>query len=329
MRRKRDGNEISLAFLDVICCGFGAIILLLMITKVNLPTVLEPSLEEVAAELAERQKAINEILGITAELERVKIETEADLEIELELLAELQDELLELTSRFENLRQLTVEQSATLADLKIARQQLSEEMLRLLGSGYVRQDSTIGGIPVDSEYIIFVIDTSGSMQGIWSWVVRKFEEVLNIYPVVKGIQVMNDMGEHMFPRERPGTWHKDTPSRRQTIINRLETWNVASNSSPVEGITAAIDTYYDPTKRISIYFFGDDFMGGSVESVVDYIDTKNVVDKEGNRRVRIHAIGFPRYIVGGQPGHNFYMLSSLMRELTVRNDGTFVGLPRR
>ncbi|MCY3542328.1 MAG: VWA domain-containing protein [Gammaproteobacteria bacterium] len=327
MRRAREGSEISLAFLDVICCGFGAIILLLMITKENLPTILEPSLEEVVAELARRQEAINEILGITEELKRAKVETEADLEIEVQKLAELLDELEELTSEFENLRELTVEQQATLADLREARQQLTEEQIALLGDNYVRKDDTIGGIPVDSEYVIFVIDTSPSMQIIWGSVVKKFEEVLNIYPVVKGIQVLNDNGHHMFTRS-PGEWLRDTPSRRKTIKTVMRSWKAQSNSSPVEGVTKAIETYYDPKKQISIYVFGDDFMGRSVESVVDYIDSINVADKDGNRKVRIHAIGFPGYMDNGRPLPNLYLLSSLMRELTVRNNGTFVGLPR-
>ena len=327
MRRAREGSEISLAFLDVICCGFGAIILLLMITKENLPTILEPSLEEVVAELAKRQEAINEILGETEILERTKIETEADLEIEVQKLAKLQEELLELTSDFEDFRELTDQQQVTLAELREARQQLSEEQIRLLGAGYERRDNTIGGIPVDSEYIIFVIDTSPSMQRIWGSVVRKFEEVLNIYPVVKGIQVLNDNGLHMFTRS-PGTWLRDTPSRRKTIKTSMRSWKAQSSSNPQEGIAAAIETYYDPKKQISVYVFGDDFMGGSVESVVDYVDSINVADKQGNRRVRIHAIGFPGYITNGNPDINFIQLSSLMRELTVRNNGTFVGLPR-
>jgi hypothetical protein len=46
--------------------------------------------------------------------------------------------------------------------LAIARQSLTEEMKRLLDGLEVR-NNLIGGIPVDSEYIIFVIDTSGSM----------------------------------------------------------------------------------------------------------------------------------------------------------------------
>ena len=34
-----------------------------------------------------------------------------------------------------------------------------------------------------------------------------------------------------------------------------------------EGITTAISTYWAPDRKISIYVFGDDFQGGSVEAV--------------------------------------------------------------
>ena len=46
-----------------------------------------------------------------------------------------------------------------------AQQELTEEMRRLQERNYQRPrtDAPVGGIPVDSEYVIFVIDTSGSM----------------------------------------------------------------------------------------------------------------------------------------------------------------------
>ena len=51
------------------------------------------------------------------------------------------------------------------SELVAAYQKLTAEMERLLKSGYRRpKNSAVGGIPVDSEYIIFVVDTSGSMQ---------------------------------------------------------------------------------------------------------------------------------------------------------------------
>ncbi|MYK28214.1 MAG: VWA domain-containing protein, partial [Gammaproteobacteria bacterium] len=42
-RNRRLIEEFSVSFLDVICCGFGAIILLLMITKTVEPILLERS----------------------------------------------------------------------------------------------------------------------------------------------------------------------------------------------------------------------------------------------------------------------------------------------
>ena len=113
-------------------------------------------------------------------------------------------------------------------------------------------------------------------------------------------------------------------NRRQAILQRLQTWNPFSNSSPVEGIQAAITTFYDPNKRISIYVFGDDFTGNSIESVVDEVDRINVADESGRRRVRIHAIAFPVYLQ--RPNARVYRFAALMRELAYRNDGTFVGL---
>ena len=44
MIRRRGIEEFSVSFLDVICCGFGAVILLLMLTKTLEPQVLELSL---------------------------------------------------------------------------------------------------------------------------------------------------------------------------------------------------------------------------------------------------------------------------------------------
>ena len=43
MRRRRNIEAFSLSFLDAICCGFGAIILLLVLSKIYEPVVVEES----------------------------------------------------------------------------------------------------------------------------------------------------------------------------------------------------------------------------------------------------------------------------------------------
>ena len=53
------------------------------------------------------------------------------------------------------------------------------------------------------------------------------------------------------------------------------------------------------------------------------IDRFNASDEDGNCRVRVHAIGFPVVLGQAQSAANY---AALMRELTARNCGTFVGL---
>jgi len=139
--------------------------------------------------------------------------------------------------------------------------------------------------------------------------------------------VMNDMGDYMF-NSFSNDWIPDTPGRRAQIISTLRSWNPYSNSSPVEGVTRAINTFYSPDKKISIYVLGDDFQpGGSIQNVLNTIDRINVEDENGDRLVRIHGIGFPTIFAGPRRfQQSVYRYSTLMREMTQRNGGTFVGL---
>ena len=326
MRNRRGIEEFSVSFLDVICCGFGAIILLLMITKTVAPKLLEESNVNLQGQVAARENALFEIRGQISELKRQMNDAEADLDQNLLQLATLQDRLSDILGQFDTLSEQQEEISVQNLQLAAAKQSLTDEMERLLGLDFRRSSGLVGGITVDSEYIIFVIDTSGSMQSsAWPQVVRKVSETLSIYPTVKGIQVMNDMGDYMFSRYQ-GVWIDDTPALRNSIIRTLQGWAPFSNSSPVEGITEAINTYYDPEKRISIYVFGDDFTGGSIEEVVEAVDRVNLADDSGRRRVRIHAVGFPVYL--DRPNNRVYRFAALMRDLAFRNDGSFVGLSR-
>lgn len=327
MRRRRGRRgiaEFSLSFLDVISCGFGAIILLLIITKTVEPVLLEKSQIDLEGKIAEREQTLYEIRGRITELRRQVTDAESQLEDNLLQVAALERELTEILGRYSTTVDRRDEALEATQQLAAAKQTLTDEMQRLLGVDFQRKTELVGGITVDSEYIIFVIDTSGSMfNAAWSQVLRKVQETLSIYPQVKGIQVMNDMGDYMFPRFA-GEWIPDSPSRRDAILQRLQSWNPFSNSSPVEGIEAAIKTYYAPDKRISIYVFGDDFTGRSIEEVVDEVDRLNRADETGQRLVRIHAVGFPVYL--DRPSGRVYRFAALMRELAYRNNGTFVGL---
>lgn len=275
------------------------------------------------------EKELYEVRGETAtDTQRLKSEKEQLSELK-ERLARLRGDLSTIEGKFAASEGMTEDQLQLKNQLLEAQQELTEEMERLLSSIPTPTDNQIGGIPVDSEYIIFLIDTSGSMHShCWPLVLKKLTEILDIYPEVKGIQVMNDMGTYIFSGYK-GRWIPDTPSRRKAILKNLRTWQVFSNSSPVEGLTTAIRTFYDPNKKISIYVLGDEFSGVAMQPVIDTIDRINREDETGTRRVRIHALGFPvmfqddLLILNRSTGVRF---ATLMRALCERNGGAFVGL---
>ncbi|MEZ5490045.1 MAG: VWA domain-containing protein [Gammaproteobacteria bacterium] len=328
MRKNRETDSFSVSFLDVMSCGFGAIILLLMITKSATPVVIEFTDVNPEGSVNELREQLFAIRGETTVLNRELNAKREQLSAYRERVARLRRELTDIQGAFQTSSQLAEESSEEIGQLSIARQSLTAEMERLLGQSFSRENNVIGGIPVDSEYIIFVIDTSGSMyESSWNRMLEVIGDTLDVYPNVQGIQVMNDMGDYMFDSYR-GQWIPDTPSRRNLIISTLRSWNPYSNSSPVEGVTRAINSFYSPDKKISIYVLGDDFQpGGSITEVLRTIDRINVADADGNRRVRIHGIGFPNiFQLDARFQQSVYRFSNLMRELTQRNGGTFVGL---
>jgi hypothetical protein len=143
---------------------------------------------------------------------------------------------------------------------------------------------------------------------------------------VKGLQVMNDEGVYMFS-SYAGKWIPDTKARRQAVIQRLSSWTPFSNSSPVEGIEAAMRTLTAGSHKISLYVLGDEFTGPSIQRVLDEVDRLNTRDSRGGRRVRIHGLGFPTLFGQSEsPENTTIRFSILMRALCERNGGTFVGL---
>ena len=322
---RREIEVFSLSFLDAICCGFGAVIMLLVLNKASEPRIIEQVKTERQGLIAALQQELAEIRGEALVIDREMVTVEEQLADAKTLLARLQGDLSKIRGQFAASSEQGID-SDLRGELMATRQQLTEEMRRLLADYQPPpEDTTVGGIPVDSEYIIFVIDTSGSMfQGPWRLVLKKVSETLSVYPKVRGIQVLNDEGKYMFG-SYAGKWIPDSQTTRRRIIDTLARWNPYSDSSPVEGIAEAINTFYEPGKPISIFVFGDDFPTGQVEAVARYVERINKADETGKRLVRIHGVGFPTQIAGGRMG-NALRFANLMRALCERNGGTFVAL---
>jgi hypothetical protein len=330
VRRRRDAADgFSLSYLDCICCGFGAIILLLVLTKIGEPRALEQAKADLQGLVARLQEELHEIRGETTVLNRDLPVKQEQLSKERERIARLRGDMTRIQGEFSASRQMSQVSGVVEGRLLAAQQELTVEMKRLLARSYRRppSEAPVGGIPVDSEYIVFIIDTSGSMQRYaWPLVLRKMTQTLDAYPKVKGLQVMNDMGQYMFSTYA-GKWIPDTPGRRSAILKRLASWSPFSNSSPVEGITHAIRAFGAADRKVSLYVFGDEFTGKSIDEVVRTVERMNPRGADGQRRVRIHALGFPVMFGDiGAPEQTGVRFATLMRILCERNGGTFVGL---
>ena len=324
LKRNRQGSLLS--FLDVVCCGFGAVILLLVITRVQEPVIIDHSREELEGLILMLERELFEIRGESSVLKRDLKPLRADTSARVRRVGLTRRGVEEAEDQTLAARKSTGESTDEAGKLLAARQSLTEEMQRLLADYRpLTNDTTVAGIPVDSEYIIFVIDTSGSMRDdsmAWRSVLRIFSETMAVYPYgVKGIQVMNADGVHLF-QSFAGTWIPDSPARRSSIIRALGNWQDRSRSSPAQGIATAVNGYYEKTQKISIFVFGDDFQEASAESLIRYVDRINQTDRHGNRLVRIHGVGFPTR--GSLRPARF---ANLMRVLCERNGGTFVALP--
>jgi hypothetical protein len=323
MKKRRNIEAFSLSFLDCICCGFGAIVLLVL-SKIYDPNNLNVQAEsiELSQSLKEQLEEIqNESSFVDQNYREAKLNT-VNLLQELEV---LNKELNNVRGEYAISLSKPIELDDNEKDLEEAKQKLSDEIKKLQPDFRRASNEAIGGIPVDSEYIIFVIDTSGSMQSKWDWAERKLSEVLDVYPTVKGLQIMNDNGRFMF-QQYGKTWLPDTPQLRQSIKNTMRQWAPFSDSDPSDGISYAIQSFWAPDKKISIYVFGDEFQGNSMQAVLNDIDRINIEDENGDRLVRIHAVGFPYSFGGSRIPQSSQRFAGLMRLLCERNGGTFVAL---
>ena len=309
----------SVSFLDVIACAFGAIVLLVLILPIGELGVLadsEPVNVDYGQLVQQRQTLDIEIDALTREIEENR-----------RVLQQLSDQSDDENARATKVRDTITSTSAELSRMK-NRTTATESAIQQLRTRAQQEVNTTpseyAGIPVDAEYVVFVIDTSSSMRSIWYQVTAEVEGVLALYPEMKGFQILSDEGGYLYRSFRK-RWLDDSPQLRQRALNRLKRWRAFSTSSPAKGIKVALRDLYDPQKKMALFIFGDDFSGS--EDLDDYIQSIDQTIASANvteGTMRIHAFGFEN-----DPFQTYSPLrfSVLMRELTQRHGGAFLALP--
>ena len=282
----REYTDSGIAFLDVISCGFGAIIMLVILAK-DTP-VNSSKQESTSRDLSDYQQNIS-----------IKI---AELENNID---KLEFDHAGIENRLKKIKSENDEQRLALTTRK-------NKIKKVKNIREIRSNFS-GGIPVDRDYVIFIIDTSGSMKRYWELVIRQIRAILKIHPQIKGIHVMSDNGEYLL-EGYASSWIPDTDLVRKRILKKLQNWSPYSNSSPSEGLERALRFHKD--KFVSIYVLGDDFTGSSYDSVLKMIQKLNSVEPNGKRRAKIHGVGFPWGVDERFP--------TLMREVALQNGGVYL-----
>ena len=98
--RRRDIEVFSLSFLDCICCGFGAIILLFVLSKFAEPVIIEEVREDLQSVLVRLEEELFEIRGETQVINRELKGKKEQLSIEKAKLARLQGDLSKIEGEF-------------------------------------------------------------------------------------------------------------------------------------------------------------------------------------------------------------------------------------
>jgi len=129
--RRRGAESFSLSFLDCICCGFGAIILLLVLTKIGEPIALEEARVDLDSLVALLEEELFEIRGETPVLRRELKSREEQLSEETRNIARLQGDMSSVQGEFHASRQHSEVSEAIEGRLLAAQQELTEEMKRL------------------------------------------------------------------------------------------------------------------------------------------------------------------------------------------------------
>ena len=131
MLMRRDSEEFSVSFLDVICCGFGAIILLLMLSKNFEGQISADAQAELAMRLEERKREVSAITEELTEIKNRSIKDRQKLQDAASELEDLQGQLTEVKGEFDDAAAAEIEISTQKIELARAKQSMTDEMQRL------------------------------------------------------------------------------------------------------------------------------------------------------------------------------------------------------
>ncbi len=318
MRRIRRGpvEVFNLSFLDIISCAFGAVVLLVLLARngelETPPTSDATDISILVDQVLRAQKSIEQLQGAQSN--------------QLDALSQAEADNAALDNQTQDLAQTIPKAMLALQQLQDKAQSLRDQVaastaLLSVPNSTEEPDKDVGGIPTDAEYVVFIIDNSGSMVNIgWDEIVDVVEDVITNHPKLKGFNVMAADGR--FLGMKPRGWIEDTFGNRKRALAMLKSFQ-GGGSEPEAGILKAIDTYKNTNGPVSLYVFGDEFSSHSLQHTVERITNANYDPVAQQARFRIHGVGF--FFQGNR--NTSMSFAAFMKTIAVNNRGAFIALP--
>ena len=183
-----------------------------------------------------------------------------------------------------------------------------------------KPDKDVGGVPTDADYVVFIVDNSGSMHQIgWNKIIATVRDVLDNHPEVKGFNIMSASADYISMK--PRGWIKDSKNNRRLALAELKGFG-GGGSTPEVGIMEAITRYKNTKGKVSLYVFGDEYSSRSIEATVEQITNANWDNVRKQPRFRIHGIGF--FFNGGSATRVGF--AAFMKSVATHNRGAFIAL---
>lgn len=173
--KRRNLNPISLAFLDVMFCGFGAVILIFLILDHTSSTTTSEQNPDLAAEVNLLREEVREgELGLVA-LRNTFSDVSFEVVTAEGLARQIQEQLETFLQELAALENSSVATEEDIAKLRADVQALEEELLRLQASAFEQDGNSVrqflgdgnrqylSGLFLGGQRILILVDSSASM----------------------------------------------------------------------------------------------------------------------------------------------------------------------
>lgn len=158
MQKRRDMDGFNLAFLDVMACGLGAVILILILVKFNANSAV-PS-----EEIERLQDELSSTEDVNTEREKALSELEKAIAMESATIEEIQTRIEQLKIQQDATQSAIKDKKAVVADLENAIAAMApikkDDPIDVAGTG---EETYLMGLSVEGKEVGILIDMSASM----------------------------------------------------------------------------------------------------------------------------------------------------------------------